>query len=168
MKCCDEVLSPNPEDDSFPYSRSGISREKEKSVSRWGDLSFCFFKTATRSPIMSQGTGPRPSPWPQKGTGQCRVWPHPCSRSEAQELFAQRHRHQHPVHVPATLKAKASLGLQLAGKVKLVFHACVERLSLDYIVSHRSGKAPALARSQDLARLTGQNICWLCSRLSLD
>lgn len=27
---CDEVLSPNPEDNSFPYSRSGISREERR------------------------------------------------------------------------------------------------------------------------------------------
>lgn len=65
------------------------------------------------------------------------------------------------------LKAKASPGLQLAGKVKLVFHACVERLSPDYTVSHHSGKALALAPSLGSARLTGQNICWLCSGLSL-
>lgn len=40
MKCCDEVLSPNPEDNGCSYSRSGISREKQERVSGWVVLVF--------------------------------------------------------------------------------------------------------------------------------
>lgn len=54
MKCCDEVLSPNPEDDSFPYSRSGISGEKEKSIS--GLVLFaCFFKKLPGTQLYHKG-----------------------------------------------------------------------------------------------------------------
>lgn len=65
--------------------------------------------------------------------------------------------------VTAAVTAKASPGLQQPGKVKLIFRAGALRLSLDYIVSCCWSKALALAGSLDLARLTGQHICWLCT-----
>lgn len=69
MKCCDEVLSPNPEDDSFPYSRSGISGEKEKSIS--GLVLFvCFLKSYQEPNCTTRDTSRKIQPSTKKGMGQ--------------------------------------------------------------------------------------------------